>query len=120
MRRMAELLTLVSTHNDHYSIYWSPSLEFYVNLSDVFERGATDAQHITDDDLEDLEKAYDDCKRIAGRGWYGSMLWACRKRRTRPTGATFQMLPKELYPLFLRVGPRRDLTNTNPHLAPDD
>jgi hypothetical protein len=81
------LLKILAKHDGHEDVFWREDkegeLHFCVNTNDVFYWATSDAEEILDEDLDDLEQAYND-SREAGKyriGIYGSLLWVCRKLR---------------------------------------
>lgn len=123
------LLKILAKHDGHEDVFWREDkegeLHFFVNINDVFYWATSDAEKILDEDLDDLEQAYND-SREAGKyriGIYGSLLWVCRKLKMRPQGAYFYHISEEEWPLFLAAGPPRGKDKEmfgNPYPAPDE
>ena len=74
------------------------------NCNDLFYWAVADAEHITEETLQDFNKAIDDC---AGNKDLGAWLYCSRIRKMRPQGAAYSYIPEELWPLFDACGPER-------------
>lgn len=79
------------------------SVSLYVDCSDTFFWGCSDAEEITVEELPSLIECYSLSPK------YGGELWCCRKRGMRPQTASYkECYPKEEWHLFDAAGPKRD------------
>jgi hypothetical protein len=106
-------------------------VSFFVNCNDAFWWGCADGEEITPENVGEMERALADClaldkelDRPPGRGVYAGIyadvLFCCRVRKMRPQGATYDHLPKELWPLLDACGPPREVTPGNPKPHPSE
>lgn len=80
------------------------------NCNDLFAWGCADCEVIGPSDIEDLERAYADCRQLdegdhegvecAG---YCHLLWVARKRGVRPQWAYYRHFPDRMHHLFNAV-----------------
>lgn len=76
------LLKLIGKYELHDVICWDENAEnFWVNMNDVFGIASSDAEDITPESLPDLASAI---KEIDGAPYGGCILYAARRRKTRP------------------------------------
>lgn len=88
---------------------------FIVNCNDLFFWGCSDAEIITEDNIDILEQACEDLKNSAEtlgmRRWKSlasvSDLFCCRVRKMRPQNPYYEYIEKELWHLFDACGPER-------------
>jgi hypothetical protein len=73
----------------------------YVNCSDTFYWGCSDAEEITFNELAELKECW-------SLSTHGGELWCARKRGMRPQTASYkECYPKTEWPLFDACGPER-------------
>jgi hypothetical protein len=83
------------------------SVEFFVNVNDVFWWATADLEEITPEDVPSMRQAIADVKEIDSHdGCTGFVLWAARKRKMRPQQPAY---PKDerIRLLFDACGPVR-------------
>ena len=101
------------------SLWWRTDGEyapvtFFINCNDVFYWGCADAEAITPENIELLEKSMKDSSGAYQYGeLYGTMLWCARVRKQRPQGAAYPS-ERELWTLFDECGPEREIGLGNP------
>ena len=81
---------------------------YSVNVNDVFAWACADAEALEPLELQDWEQAWKDSPSCGG------MLWVARKRKMRPQGAIYKVIPYESWHLFDEAGPARDVGLGNP------
>lgn len=97
------LFSLVSKYDYRESILWNVECtKFYVTCSDIFFWACADAEHITEEDLDDFEQA------LKESYVYGGALWCARKRKMRPQKVIYHDLSEEEKVLFNKCGPERN------------
>lgn len=119
--QIVRLLKLVAEKGDStFDISWDELLEFYVLCNDVFFWGCADLEFISsDEDIDLLEKCYDEIKEIETKKpeYVGrisvEMLYASRHRKMRPQTACYPR-NSELWWLFDECGPEREVDMLNP------
>lgn len=83
-----------------------------VNCNDLFYWGCAEAETVWPEDLPDIERAIADAKACddpSDHGEiFGTSLWCCRKRATRPQKPCMKDYKPELLQLFLACGPERN------------
>lgn len=83
-----------------------------VNCNDLFYWATSDAEDITPDNIEELEKAMADVKTASPNDNdfvdHGMSLFACRVRKMRPQPPCYKTITPELHALFNACGPERD------------
>lgn len=84
----------------------------FINCNDFFAWGCADGEDINEETLPELQKAVEDCK---GDMETGALLYCARRRKIRPQGACYSMIPEELWPLFHDCGPERETGFGNPY-----
>lgn len=95
------------------ALFTSASLDWprlvSVNCNDFFGPGCADSEDIEPNDNELLQQSYDDVHEALGRPSVEItlMLFAARKRHTRPHGGVYKNLPEKLAALFNAAGPPR-------------
>lgn len=83
----------------------------YVDCSDVFWWGSTDAQEFDENTCADLET----CFAVCGNDYLvGTSLYCARVRKMRPQGAYYHYIPQQYWELFNACGPERELGLGNP------
>ncbi len=108
------ILSLIAEYDINGEIFWSTDFEFFVNCNDVFFWGCADAEPISAETLDDLEKALKETELD------GCNLYCARRREMRPQGALYKYLEKKNWPLFDACGPKRDVGFGNPTAHPLD
>ena len=105
-----DLLTLVSKYDDTDSLWWNQGLDFFVNVNDLFDWACADLEKIeSEEDIAALRQAYEDVAAVGGDHFYGSLLWACRKRGMRPQTPVWDGMKDEaVVALLLAAGPERE------------
>jgi hypothetical protein len=93
-------------------IFWDESLNFTVLCNDAFYWGSADAEELTQDSFNDLEKS------IVDAGDDGCLLYCARRRGMRPQGAMYEYLDKNSWTLFDACGPEREVGIGNPKEHP--
>lgn len=89
----------------------------FINCNDQFCWGCADAEPLTEENFPLLEQAFKDCMEATGSNDVTSdafVLFVARLRKTRPQGAMYHYLEKELWPLFDAAGPEREVGLGNP------
>jgi hypothetical protein len=116
-----EILKLMSNYDSTDSLFWKwqkdkNEFKVYVVCNDLFCWASADLEEITQENLTELKKAYEDAVAASPTFGeiYGSDLFCARIRGERPQGAAYPR-EKELYPLFNAVGPERKIGFGNPH-----
>lgn len=81
---------------------------FFVNCNDLFAWGCSDCETVLPSDLDDIQKAVNDCnKNKEDRlGVHGSLLWVARKRKLRPQKAYYKSFTEVEKILFDACGPK--------------
>ena len=83
------------------------TVEFFVNVNDVFYWATADVEPITPEDLPTMRQAIADVRAVTDRDTYeGFKLWAARKRKVRPQQPAYPE-DKRLWTLFDACGPAR-------------
>lgn len=119
---------------DSSNLIWShdekENLTVAAMCSDTFWWGCADAEEITDENIGLFIKTVDECQALKSAGhlhygekycWstsYCDELFAARVRKMRPQGASYELYPSCLWPLFNECGPERQCENGNPHKYP--
>lgn len=115
-----QVLSLAERLDFPERLYWGTAdryapVTFFINCNDLFYWACADAEKIQEGDVEAIEKAVSDVKRIYLQHYSESMsdiadtafdLWAARKRKMRPQNPAYPSLP-ELRVLFDACGPER-------------
>lgn len=120
-KEVFELLTFLSETEEHDAVWWTSNhegkLTFLVNCNDFFAWGCADAEEIENQqDIDAFEQAYRDCLKIDQfTTYWWKLLYCARKRGSRPQGAQYSRIPKELHPLFDACGPPRAIDYGNPY-----
>jgi len=111
-------------------------IKFFVNCNDLFYWACADLEDLTPENLPELLKAIEDCRKAYGLPanppldfevnllktkegsvmWHnlydcsahGAMLFCARMRKMRPQKPVLKNIPKELLPLFEACGPERN------------
>lgn len=83
-------------------------VHFFINCSDAFHWATSDAEDVTEANIEAFEKACEECK--SSRLGQGPLLFCARMRGMRPQGAMYKYIEDELWPLFDACGPERSLS----------
>lgn len=121
------VLTLIRRKDLHSTFYWQTEgdaapLTFFLNCNDLFAWGSADAEDITPDNIERLEKAIEECEAIDSDdgAMIGCDLFVCRERGMRPQGACYPQgggYPEDrrFWPLFDACGPEREVGIGNPY-----
>jgi len=92
------------------NIFWTKDMEFRVLCNDIFWWGTGDAEEITEDDLTLFEESLKD------GGWeVGYILYCARRRKMRPQGAAYSIIPEKYWPMFDACGPERKTDFGNPY-----
>lgn len=110
------LLRLIAMHDAFACLFWHSDLNYFgVNVNDVFAWGAADLEEVTAENVDELEQAFRDCATVCDTGEiYGPWLFAARRRKLRPQGASYPQ-EQELWPLFDTCGPERETGFGNPY-----
>ena len=83
------------------------TIEFFVNVNDVFYWATADVEPITPGDLPAMRQSIVDVRAITDRDIYeGFKLWVCRTRKMRPQQPAYPE-DKRLWGLFDECGPAR-------------
>jgi len=122
--RVLEIFSM--SHADAYGdVFWrvdDSELTLYANVSDVFAWGGSDAEPITPQTLDALERAYTDLKAVEAEE-FTAELYAARQRGMRPQGAAYPSQTHESWrrvsALYDACGPERAVGFGNPKPAPD-
>ena len=106
-----KVLKLIAENDLYDEIYWDTDFNFYVLCNDLFYWATSDGEAITDDSVEEIEKAIKDTN-LAVWSW----LYSCRLRKMRPQGGAYAYIDKIYWPLFDACGPERVVDLFNPEL----
>jgi hypothetical protein len=85
------------------------TIEFFVNVNDIFWWATADLEPITPEDLPAMRQAVADVRKITECKHVSDafVLWAARKRKMRPQRPAYHMWDKQLWALFDACGPER-------------
>jgi len=103
----------VTAKYQDYDLWWRTDGEYapvtiLVNCNDLFFWGYSDAEPITIENINELEKAYEDAEKVLCTGsLYAQILFCCRVRKMRPQSSYYQAIPESLHDLFNACGPER-------------
>lgn len=119
MSNEKKILTKISEWELFYSFFWYPDgekgdIRFRIDCNDVFCWGAADAELMTADDLDDMQKCIDKCLEVGELEDEGLILWISKKRNLRPQGAWFKGKTQELIKLFEEHTEKREVDFGNP------
>lgn len=109
------ILRLAAEFDDYGELWWRTEGEyapitFFVNCNDLFYWACSDAEVITEDNINILEQSYIDAVKAEKHGeCYASELFCCRVRGMRPQGAYYKYIPCAMWSLFDACGPERAL-----------
>lgn len=113
------VLNLFSDHDIHSLLFWKSDGYFGMNVNDVFFWGAADLEQVTPENIDELERAIQDCIAIDDCAeTEGCLLFAARQRNARPQGAAYPE-NRALWPLFDAAGPERETGFGNPYKPGD-
>lgn len=105
-----DVLRLFSETDCYSDLYWRcekpNTVEFYVNVNDLFYWATADAEPITPEDVPAMRQAIVDVHAITGSDYGAFMLWAARKRKMRPQRPAYPS-DERLRALFDACGPER-------------
>jgi hypothetical protein len=123
--RILRVLHLVYTKDIRDELVWHTRdngavVLFAIDCSDLFEWGCADSEPLTPDSVVELESACDDSRTATGTACWGTTIYCCRRRQSRPQGAAYRDLPQEIWPLLDACGPERESRVGNPHARPTD
>ena len=96
-----------------------------VGCNDFFAWGCSDCEEITKQNIDVLEQAADDLKKVCSDRHgptyrEAGLLFCARVRGRRPQGAYYEHLPKETWPLFDACGEPRATGVGNPKPRPEE
>ena len=94
-------------------VWWRVDGEYapitlFVNCNDLFYWGCSDAEVVTEKNIDIFEQAYKDSED------HGDLLFCCRVRKMRPQGAYYEYFSEEDKVLFDACGPVREVGFGNP------
>ena len=112
MTNFEKIMQRVSKVDMEGEIWWNTDLEVFVKCSDLFYWGASDCEPLTVEDLPLFESSIVACEPIPN---WGDALYCCRKRKERPQGIQYQIIDRELWPLFDECGPKKEVGVGNPY-----
>lgn len=118
VKKVLEIFWRYDSHND---LYWRVDdgvVTFFVNCNDQFYWGTADLETIEPEDVERLEKAFQDVLAIGADVEYAAALFAARNRGMRPQHAAYPFDQRDLWPLYDACGPPRVVGLGNPHQHP--
>lgn len=124
---LEEILRLAASDRIANDLMWSEEdgkLFCGVDCSDCFFWGSADAEPLTPETLPILRQALEECEAMDKEhtDWYCYIfvgdLFAARIRKMRPQGASYEIYPPGLWPLFDACGPERETGLGNPHPRP--
>ena len=107
------ILNVTAKHDDYDGLWWRTDGEYapvtmLVNCNDLFYWACSDAETITDENIDAFEQAYKDAAEAYKYGYcYAQLLFCCRVRGMRPQKPYYEHLPEELHDLFNACGPER-------------
>lgn len=114
------LLQIMSDNDCYDDMTWgtrgdAAPIKFYINCNDLFWWGTADGEEVSEEDLDLLEKTFEDAKQADEYGnCYATLLFCSRKRQMRPQNAYYDHFPESLHPLFDASGPEREVDFLNP------
>lgn len=90
-------------------IWWDEKLNFYIVCSDIFYTSAADFQPVKDENLEDLKKSVDECRKLIytdnyDSEQYGFLLYCSRARNKKVLSHVIEKFPIAIQHLFNEVG----------------
>ena len=115
------ILNITAQYDDFDEIWWRTDgdyapVTFLVNCNDLFIWACSDAEPITEDNIDIFEQSYKDSTKADKYGeCHATALFCCRVRKSRPQGAFYSYIPESLWPLFNECGPERKTGLGNPH-----
>ena len=106
------VLSVTAKYDDYEEIWWRTDGEhapvtFFANCNDLFYWACSDAEAITEQNIDLLEQTYEDVAMYEHGECYAGILFCCRSRGMRPQGAYYKSLPRSLWALFDACGPER-------------
>lgn len=110
---ITRVLQITAKYDDYDDLWWRTDGEyapvtFIVNCNDLFYWACADAEAITEANIGQLEKAYEDATTTYSFGAdYAQLLFCCRVRGMRPQKAYYKYIAQPLWPLFDACGPER-------------
>ncbi len=104
-------------------------VSFFILCSDFFWWAVSDAEKITEDNLDLLETTFMELKQLGdalnkrtgslySADSFTGLLFCARVRKMRPQGAYYVHLPESLWSLFDACGPERPVDDLNPQEKP--
>lgn len=122
-----ELLSYIAEEDLYNAIEWTSELKFFVNCNDMFWWACSDLEVITPENFETFKQSFNDTVTALEHGSnkysyfeWAPMLFCARVRGMRPQGAVYKNMPIELYDLFNKCGPEREVDFGNPYTTPKD
>jgi hypothetical protein len=118
-----QVIALVSQLDLDVTPYVDDAGEVHVclNCNDTFFWGCADAEDIEAEDLPLLQQANDELTQVLGKYHnLADILFICKKRRMRPQGALYKLLPPKCWALLNACGPYRKVSTGNPEDIPND
>ncbi len=108
-----EVLDLVKTYNIE-DIWWRTDdkyapITFFLNCNDLFYWACADAEVLTSENIDQLEKCINEVEKIGEKysASYGIMLFCCRTRKMRPQKPIYKRISEKMTALFDACGPER-------------
>lgn len=88
----------------------SGEIKFFVLCNDMFWWGTADSEWVTNEDIPELQRAYDDLENSECHEVWAPQLWISRKRGMRPQRPWWdrERIPDPVKELFKAAGPHRD------------
>lgn len=118
------VLQITSKYDECESVWWRTDgvyapVTFLVNCNDLFYWACSDAEEITQDNIDIFEASYADAAECVGYGeMHAGELFCCRVRGMRPQGAYYEHIIKNMWELFDACGPYREVDAVNPKPHP--
>lgn len=111
---------------DGSELWWRTDGEYapvtmFAMCNDLFFWGSADLEKITPENVVELERAVEDCKKVdeVVGVCEATSLFCCRVRGMRPQGAAYPK-DKKFWPLFDACGPEREVGLGNPKGHPNE
>jgi hypothetical protein len=81
-----------------------------INCNDLFYWACADAEPISLENIDDLEKTIQEIRDIDDTELsIALLLWVCRNRKMRPQAPYYKHIPTKFHHLFNEVGPERSV-----------
>jgi len=107
--KLEKMMRFIEEKNLFGKVTWKfdNGVKFFVNCDNVFWYATADSEEIDEYDLELLKKSLEDSKN-------GVELFCARKRKMRPQGKFYILIPQEEHKFFDACGKYRATGHRNP------